>query len=126
MRTGITDKVRNLRLFGKSIDEICEIVNYSRKEVTRICRKSGMGITDEEKQIARDRVNKGFTHTEEWAKQYIFEKSCGVFEYVSGYANMDSHCIVRCTRCGNVEERSMVSFRHESKSTCVPCKSERQ
>ena len=121
MRTGITDRVRSLRLSGKSIDEICEIVNYSRHEVLRICRKSGMGVTDEEKQATRERINKGFTHDDEWVKNYICEKSNGAFEYMSGYVNMDCHIFVRCTKCGNIEERAMSSFRGEYKSTCFPC-----
>lgn len=118
----IAKQVIELRTSGKSIDEICSIVDHPRQEILKICRKSGMGITPEEQNIAKDRQARSFAHDEDWAKQYILEKSDGQFEYVSGYINMDSRCIVRCTKCGNVEERSMVSFRSGNKSTCVPCK----
>jgi len=122
MRTGITDRVRSLRLSGKSIDEICEIVNYSRHEVLRICRKSGMGVTDEEKQTARDRVNKGLTHTEEWAKQYIFEKSEGRLKYLSGYTNMDSRVFVKCTKCGYEQQKAFCTFRTTEHVLCNACR----
>jgi len=114
--------IAELRRSGCSISEICLITGKNRKVISSKCRDIGLGETEEEKEEFHKWDSKQKTHSEEWAKQYIFEKSCGVFEYVSGYVNMDSHCIVRCTKCGNVEERSMVSFRNGNKSTCVPCK----
>ena len=113
--------IRNLRQSGLSIDDICRFIDYPRHEVLKICRKAGMPVTDEEKIRSKQRQAEQFSHNEEWIKKYIREKSNGCFEYVSGYVNMDSRCIVRCTQCGRTEERAMSTFRGGHKVTCFPC-----
>lgn len=113
--------IRNLRQSGLSIDDICRFIDYPRHEVLKICRKAGMPVTDKEKFRSKQRQAEQFSHNEEWIKNYIREKSNGRFEYVSGYVNMDSHCIVRCTQCGRTEERAMSTFRGGHKVTCFPC-----
>lgn len=113
------EEVRKLRENGMSIDEIClwfgAYERDQRHEVVRICRKAGMPITEDEKKISKQRQTEQFAHDEAWAMAYIREKSHGRFEYVSGYKNMDSTVLVRCTYTGEVLHRSMITFRVDSK-----------
>jgi len=109
------EEVRTFRRSGMSIDEICERLGaYEREqrhEVVRICRKAGMPMTEDEKKASKQRQAEQFAHDEAWAMAYIREKSHGRFEYVSGYKNMDSTVLVRCTYTGEVVQRSIRTFR---------------
>lgn len=109
------EEVRKLRESGMSIDMICLWFGAHdrehRHEVVRICRKAGMPMTEDEKKISKHRQAEQFAHDEAWAMAYIKEKSHGRFEYVSGYKNMDSAVLVRCTYTGEVVQRSMRTFR---------------
>lgn len=118
---GIAKQVRDLRRDGKSIDEICTIVDYPRREITRICRKAGMSVTPEERKIAKDRQDHAHTHDESWAKQYIEEKADGRFVYESGYVNMDSTVIVSCVNCGKKQSRRFSIFRGKGHPVCLYC-----
>lgn len=118
----IAKQVRELRISGKSIDEICNIVDYPRHEIVRICRESGMGITTEEQKVAKNRQDRSFAHDEDWAKQYILEKSGGQFEYISGYINMDSPVRVKCTKCGYEQTKRFSRFRGHSHVLCESCR----
>lgn len=109
------EEVRKLRESGMTIDSICiwfgACESKQRHEILSVCRKAGMPITDAEKQIAKRRQAEQFSHDEEWARHYIRDKSHGRFEYISGYINMDSSVLVRCTDTGEIIQRSMRTFR---------------
>lgn len=116
------DDIVNLRKAGHSIPEICELTGKDRKTISSKCRDIGLPETDEEKEELREWFSKRFRHSEEWARQYIHEKTDGRLEYKSGYVNMDSHIIATCTHCGAEQERSMVSFRLGKHPVCIFCK----
>lgn len=121
----IAETIRQLRQQGKSIDEICEITNQTtpnqRHDAIRICRKAGMPLTPEEKRQSREHEKNLKRHSEEWARDYISKKSNGVFEYISGYINMDSPVAVRCVKCGDITQKSMIAFRSGNNHPCIEC-----
>ena len=113
--------IAELRRSGCSIHEICLITGKHRKIVSSKCRDIGLRATEEElkETIELDKERK--THSEEWVKSYILDKSFGTFEYAGGYVNMDSHCLMRCVKCGQVEDRSMISLRSGKRVRCLSC-----
>lgn len=114
--------IADLRMNGCNILEICLITGKDRKTVSTVCRKvCNIPATDEELLEARMIATQKNTHSEEWVKSYILDKSFGAFEYVGRYVNMDSHCLMRCVKCGQVEERSMISLRSGKRVRCLLC-----
>lgn len=116
-----TQTVRKLRKSGMSVDDICDVVNFKRHEIVKICRLMGLPLSAEEKVKSKIKQAKDFSHTDEWARDYIAKQSGGRLEYVSGYINMDSHMIVRCTHCGAEQERAMSCFRGTAYVRCTVC-----
>ena len=116
------DDIRELRLAGLSVFDIKLITGKDAKIISEVCRKAGLKITDQELDEERKRDSKRKTHSEEWAKQYIAEKTEGRLEYVSGYANMDSRVIVRCIQCNSEWSMGFGSFRtSKNPGICKVC-----
>lgn len=119
------EDIAELRRSGKSISEICEITGKRRKVVSAKCRDIGLRETEEEIAEIRKELCANNTicnrHSEEWARDYVSEKSNGVFEYISGYINMDSPVVVRCVKCGEETKKSMISFRCGNNHPCIEC-----
>lgn len=116
------DDIRSLRRAGCSIFEIKEITQKDSRTISECCRKIGMPVTVEEKVKLKKEQSKNFSHTEEWAARYIHERSDGRMEYVSGYTNMDSHVIVRCTQCNSERSMGFGSFRtSKNPGICKVC-----
>ena len=115
------EDIRELRRAGVSVFDIKIITGKDPHTISSVCRKMGLGLTDEEYREERKRDSEQKTHSEDWARNYICEKSGGRLEYVSGYINMDSHLIVRCTYCGAEQERSMSGFRGTTYVRCCVC-----
>lgn len=105
------DDIAELRRSGCSIHEICLITGKNRKLVSEKCRDIGLRATKEELEESKEIVRSKNAHTEDWAKNYIHERSDGRVEYVSGYTNMDSRVIVRCTQCNSEWSMGFCSFR---------------
>lgn len=116
------DDIAELRKGGCSISEICLITGKDRKLVSHKCRDIGLRATKEELEESREISTNKNTHTEEWARQYVFEKSEGRLEYVSGYINMDSRVIVRCIQCNSEWDMGFSSFRtSKNPGICKVC-----
>lgn len=115
------DDIRDLRKAGLSVFEIRAITGKDPRTISRVLRIIGMGMTDLEKEESIKQVRFNNTHTEEWTKQYILEKSSGMLEYHSEYKNMDSLVKVKCTHCGGISQKSMVAFRTSHKVLCSIC-----
>lgn len=43
-------------------------------------------------------------------------------EYIGGFSNYDAPVLLRCKKCGDVFERSMITIRHGRKTICLKCK----
>ena len=115
------DDISELRRSGCSISEICLITGKDRKLVSHKCRTMGLRVTKEEKEESKKIVTQKITHSEDWARQYIHEKTDGRLEYVSGYINMDSDAIVTCTNCGRNQSRRFSIFRGTGHPVCLYC-----
>ena len=117
-----TEEVRKLRESGMSIDEICERLGaYEREqrhEVVRICRKAGMPITEEEKHIS---ISRGQLHDNDWADEYIKQKTEGKYIRISDYINMDSEITIRCVQCGTEQTIRFSRFRSDKRICCPLC-----
>lgn len=116
------EEVRAMRTKGMSIDEICERLGAyernQRHEVTRVCRKMGKPTTDEEKHVS---IARGQLHDNDWADEYIREKTEGRFIRVSDYKGMDERIILKCTICGNEQDTSFATLRSRRKTRCNYC-----
>ena len=117
--------IRELRNNGMSIDDICikldMIDKDARHEVTRVCRKMGKPATDEEKKKVKDEQAKQFSHDNEWADEYIREKTQGEWIRVSDYINMDSYIILKCKECGYEKKISFITLRNKHNVRCPIC-----
>lgn len=121
-----TEKVRQLRRDGMSIDEICERLREetgkeARHEVLEICRKMGLPITQEEHLIAKQRQDRQWNHDNAWADEYIRKKTDGRFYRISDYINMDSSITIRCNECGNFKTINFCSLRGNRQVCCLNC-----
>ena len=118
-------EVRKLRESGMSIDDICiklgVMSRNARSEVTRVCRKAGMPMTEDEKKISKQRQAEQFAHDNDWADEYIRQKTNGKFIRVSDYIGMDSKIIIRCTECGTEKTIGFGSFRGSKRVRCSMC-----
>lgn len=115
------EDIAELRQSGKSVSEICKITGKNRKVVSDKCLDIGLRETKEEIAEFYRELSICNRHSEEWARDYISKKSNGVFEYISGYINMDSPVVVRCVKCGDVTKKSMVAFRSGNNHPCIEC-----
>jgi 5-methylcytosine-specific restriction endonuclease McrA len=120
--------IRELRINGMSIDDICIKLSMmdrdARHEVTSVCRKMGKPATDEEKHIS---IARSQLHDNEWADEYIREKTQGEWIRVSDYINMDSNIDVICKRCGYKRTVRFAAFRRKGiKVRCPICYEEHQ
>lgn len=111
-----------LRNSGMSIDDICIKLDMmdreARHEVTRVCRKMGKPATDEEKHIS---IARGQLHDNEWADNYIREKTEGRFIRISEYKSMDEHIVLRCTTCGAERKTNFSTLRSTTNVRCNAC-----
>ena len=114
--------IAKLRKSGCSITEICSITGKDRKIISSKCRAIGLGETNEEKKQLHELDSQSKRHSEEQISHYISEKSEGRLEYISGYINMDSHILVKCTYCGCEQDRALSSFRTCKNVLCKICK----
>lgn len=105
------EDIRELRRAGISVFDIKIITGKDSRTISAVCRKMGLRLTDEEYREVKKRDSEQKTHSEDWVRNYIHEKSGGRLEYHSGYKNMDSYVMVRCTHCGEILQKSMVAFR---------------
>lgn len=119
------DDIAELRRQGKTVFEIQEITGKDAHTISSKCRKIGLGITDEERQKEIENDIKRKTHSEEFARKYVTDKTGGRFEYVSGYINMDSRALVKCTHCGEIQERNFANLRNY-RMLCLVCKYDEQ
>ena len=116
------EEVRKLRESGMSIDDICiklgAMDRGARCEVTRVCREAGMPITEKEKHIS---IARGQLHDNDWADDYIKQKTDGKFIRVSDYINMDSKITIRCNECGTEQTIRFSRFRSDKRICCPIC-----
>lgn len=61
--------------------------------------------------------SKGIENVMSWVKRCNPD-----MEYVDGFKDFDSMINIRCTKCGDVFARSMISIRHGSKTICNNCR----
>lgn len=61
------------------------------------------------------------TKTDEEAKTYVEQFLPSDYSYVGGYVDCEHKVTIRCNKCGDVFDRSMVSIRHGDKTTCRNC-----
>lgn len=115
------EDIRELRRVGVSVFDIKIITGKDPKIISRVCRDMGLGLTDEEYQEERKRDSERKAHSEDWIRNYIREKSGGRLEYHSGYKNMDSPVIVRCTHCRKDQKKAMSNFRGNNYVRCGIC-----
>ena len=66
-----------------------------------------------------------FAHSEEWVTEYVSDMSDGRYEYISGYVNLDTKALVKCTTCGELRSINMARFRwskfHGKTVRCNSC-----
>ena len=115
------EDIAELRRSGKSVSEICKITGKNRKVVSDKCKEIGLRETEEEIAEFYRELSIRNRHSEEWARGYISKKSNGVFEYISGYINMDSPVVIRCVKCGDVTKKAMGTFRNGNNHPCIEC-----
>lgn len=61
------------------------------------------------------------THTNEWADEYISQKTNGKFIRVSEYINMDSPITLQCSDCGILRVVRFSRLRSKKRIRCLNC-----
>lgn len=93
---------------GHTLKEVAQQFNVSEGTAQNVC-----------KGIARQRPiykyieppNKGIIKSDEQVAFFIAER-CKGFEYAGNYTGADGRADIKCKKCGNVFNRSMISIRH--------------
>ena len=106
------EQMREYKAQGHTCKEVAEHFGISYKRAQKICVGTAPQI--------RPHDNQNTKHTEEEKRAYVESFMGDAFSYVGGYIDCEHKVTVRCNKCGDVFERSMVSIRHR-KATCKNC-----
>ncbi len=116
-------EVKRLRLEGKTSTEIAEELGIDAKRVgsiAKVAKAVGLPFTEEEKdrskRAAWDRQKKA----EDDARARI-EALAPRFEYVGGYTSCDGRVDLKCRKCGEIVNKSMISIRASKTKDGVAC-----
>jgi len=116
-------EIVTLRKQGQSMAQIAEAYNLTISGVQRICKLHGVaGVMSERKAVVKEYRNQytnGKFDREANAKRYI--EKIGGYEYAGNYTGVEGFVDIRCTVCGHVQRKSMISIRHGRKPICPVC-----
>lgn len=120
--TTFQKQVSRLRDQGKCCVEIAKELGVDPRRIPPVARAVGKPFSAEEvkRSISLSRANQFCKRTEDERRDYVEQFLGGRFSYVSGYKDSDSMVTIRCNKCGEVFERSMVSIRHNRESIICP------
>lgn len=105
---------REYKAQGHTNKEVAEHFGIALKTAKRICA----GIAP---QTSRGHATQYTKRTEEEKRAYVESFMGDAFSYIGGYIDCEHKVTVRCNKCGDVFERSMVSIRHKY-AACDNCK----
>lgn len=98
--------VQQYKARGMSAPEISEKFGINVHFIRKYC----VGICPQDHVPVSERVKKPIQQIEELG-----------FEYVGGFVDTDSYVTIRCPKCGEVFERSMISIRKKDATRCPKC-----
>ena len=122
---GKTEQIVSALCAGMTAREVSEYVGTSIPNVYATARRKGVKLPDGNAKRRKPKKEKGKPTVRLTEEQVAERFTKWNLEYVSGYVNRASLCVVKCMKCGSTFVRSLDSQERpktEGKSPCKQCR----
>lgn len=106
------EQIIKLRQEKRSMNEISEMLGLTFGIVAYVCKQNNLGGVLSDRKAGLPKQKRIQKYSDEQAREMVYSKTKGAYEYVGGYTGSDGTARIRCVKCNAVVTRACVSIRH--------------